>query len=54
MRSLRRAARKVAVFHLPCGILTTKRSPSALPRSLVMLVFVQVSSKMRREGSMSR
>ena len=27
MRSLRKAARKVAVFHLPCGTLSTRRSP---------------------------
>src|SRR6478736_6128605 len=27
MRSLRKAARKVAVFHLPCGTLSTSRSP---------------------------
>ena len=55
MRSLRRAARKVAVFQRPCGTASTRRSPfGAQPRSLVMLVFVQVSSmKMRRLGSMS-
>ena len=43
MRSLRKAARNVAVFHLPCGTLSTRRSPfgSLQPRSLVMLVFVQ-------------
>jgi H+-transporting ATPase len=27
MRSLRKAARKVAVFHLPCGTLSTSRWP---------------------------
>jgi hypothetical protein len=27
MRLLRKAARQVAVFHLPCGILSTSRSP---------------------------
>ena len=33
MRSLRKAARNVAVFHLPCGTLSTRRSPfSAQPR----------------------
>jgi hypothetical protein len=54
MRSLRKAARKVAVFHLPCGTLSTSRWPlGAQPRSLVMLV-VQVSSmKTSRVGSMS-
>ena len=31
MRSLRKAARKVAVFHLPCGTLSTRRSPLAVP-----------------------
>ena len=36
MRSLRKAARNVAVFHLPCGTLSTRRSPfGAQPRSLV-------------------
>src|SRR5277367_3744469 len=29
MRSLRKAARKVAVFDLPCGTLSTSRSPLA-------------------------
>src|ERR1700727_3299499 len=39
MRSLRKAARKVAVFHLPCGPLSTRRSPlGAQPRRRVMLV----------------
>src|ERR1700722_7712328 len=54
MRSLRRAARNVAVFHLPCGTLSTRRSPfGAQPRSRVMLVLVHVSSmKIRRLGSM--
>ena len=35
MRSLRKAARNVAVFHLPCGTLSTRRSPfspAAKPR----------------------
>jgi hypothetical protein len=33
MRSLRRAARKVAVFQWPCGTLSTSRSPfDAQPR----------------------
>jgi len=52
--SLRRAARNVAVFHLPCGTLSTRRSPfGAQPRSRVMLVLVHVSSmKIRRLGSM--
>ena len=50
MRSLRKAARNVAVFHLPCGTLSTRRSPfGAQPRSLVMLVFVQ-SLPPRRRG----
>ena len=55
MRSLRKAARKVAVFHLPCGTLSTSRWPfGAQPRRRVMLVFVQVSSmKTSRLGSMS-
>src|ERR1700722_14728454 len=45
MRSLRKAARKVAVFHLPCGTLSTSRWPlGAQPRRRVILVFVQVSS----------
>src|ERR1700686_5345966 len=45
MRSLRKAARKVAVFHLPCGTLSTSRSPlGAQPRRRVILVLVQVSS----------
>jgi hypothetical protein len=53
MRSLRRAARKVAVFQWPCGTLATSRSPRrAQPWRRVMLVLVQVSSmKTRREGS---
>src|ERR1700733_7107397 len=47
-------ARNVAVFHLPCGTLSTRRSPfGAQPRSRVMLVLVHVSSmKIRRLGSM--
>jgi hypothetical protein len=55
MRSLRKAARKVAVFHLPCGTLSTRRSPlGAQPRRRVILVLVQVSSmKTSRLGSMS-
>jgi len=55
MRSLRKAARKVAVFHLPCGTLSTSRWPlGAQPRRRVILVFVQVSSmKTSRLGSMS-
>src|ERR1700692_3671609 len=32
MRSLRKAARKVAVFHLPCGTLSTRRWPLGAPR----------------------
>jgi hypothetical protein len=42
-------------FPLPCGTLSTRRFPfGAEPRSLVMLVLVQVSSmKTRRPGSMS-
>ena len=40
MRSLRKAARKVAVFHWPCGTLSTSRSPfGAQPRRRVILVF---------------
>ena len=54
-RLLRKAARKVAVCHLPCGTLSRRSPFGAQPRSLVMLVFVQVSStKIRRLGSMSR
>jgi hypothetical protein len=50
MRSLRKAARKVAVFHLPCGTLSTRRSPrGAQPRRRVILVFVQ-SLPPRRRG----
>ena len=54
MRSLRNAARKVAVFQWPCGTLSTSRSPfGAQPRRRVMLVLVQVSSmKTSRLGSM--
>ena len=38
MRSLRKAARKVAVFHLPCGTLSTRRSPLGFqPRRRVIL-----------------
>ena len=38
MRSLRKAARKVAVFHLPCGTLWTSRSPlGAQSRGRVLL-----------------
>ena len=45
MRSLRKAARKVAVFQRPCGTLSTSRWPfGAQPRERVMLVFVHVSS----------
>src|SRR5580700_1819357 len=45
MRSLRKAARKVAVFQRPCGTLSTSRWPfGAQPRRRVMLVFVHVSS----------
>ena len=33
MRSLRSAARKVAVFHLPCGTLSTRRSPFGARRA---------------------
>src|SRR5271170_5764392 len=37
MRSLRKAARKVAVFHLPCGTLSTSRWPlGAHPRRRVI------------------
>jgi hypothetical protein len=44
---LRKAARQVAVFHLPCGTLSTRRCTQ--PRRRVVLVLVQVSSmKMRR------
>ena len=52
MRSLRKAVRNVAVFHLPCGTLSTMRSPfGARLRGRVKLVFVQVSSmKIRRLG----
>ena len=56
MRSMRKAARKVAVFHLPCGTLSTRRSPLEQPSRAgeVILVFVQVSSmKTSRLGSMS-
>jgi class 3 adenylate cyclase len=35
MRSLRRAARNVAVFHLPCGTLSTRRSPFGAILALV-------------------
>jgi hypothetical protein len=50
MRSLRKAARKVAVFHLPCGTLSTRRSPfGAQPRRRVILVLVQ-SLPPRRRG----
>src|SRR5271165_735625 len=43
MRSLRSAARKVAVFQRPCGTLSTSRSPrGAQPRRRVMLDLVQV------------
>jgi hypothetical protein len=54
IRSWRRAARKVAVFQCPGGILSTSRSPrGAQPRRRVMFVFVQVSSmKTRREDEM--
>ena len=31
MRSSRKAARNVAVFHLPCGTLSTRRSPLGAP-----------------------
>src|SRR5271165_5807923 len=43
MRSLRSAARKVAVFQRPCGTLSTRRSPrGAQPWRRVMLVLVQI------------
>ena len=53
MRSVRRAARNVAVFHLPWDLVDEALSLRRQPRSRVMLVLVHVSSmKIRRRGSM--
>ena len=54
MRSLRSAARNVAVFQWPCGIFGDEPTcpRGAQPWRRVMFVLVQVSSmKTRREGS---
>src|SRR5580700_2083410 len=49
MRSLRRAARNVAVFHLPCGTLSTRRSPfGAQPRSWVTAQAIEDANARRR------
>jgi transcription elongation GreA/GreB family factor len=49
MRSLRRAARNVAVFHLPCGTLSTRSSPfGAQPRSRVTAQAIEDANARRR------
>jgi hypothetical protein len=53
MRSLRSAARKVAVFQWPCGTLATSLRPRGAQLWMrVLLVLIQVSSmNSSREGS---